>query len=102
MLGILHIPSTRTLIGQVYNHLDNGIDEITSAELLLLFSIFAGASVVYSPHHLGKMPAPHEGVQGDFAAYCRIAMALLGTAKPNSACTASLEGIVIMIDTRPC
>lgn len=88
-LGILHVPSTRDLMERAYQRLEQGFQAPTSAELLLLFSIFAGASVICSPHPLGKMPGPaNESIEGDFAAYCRVAMALLDSTRPMPACTA--------------
>lgn len=75
-IGVLHIPSGRTRMENVYSCLLEG-EEPPAADLMLLFSIFAGASLVWTPQLLDKIHATREEARSAFLAYARTAMCVL-------------------------
>ncbi|CAG8032551.1 unnamed protein product [Penicillium olsonii] len=75
-LGLLHIPSTRSLIEQTYQDmLDN--KQPTATTLMLLFSIFSGAALVWSSSLLEELSVTQAEARSAFHAYSQEALFIL-------------------------
>ncbi|KAJ5390243.1 uncharacterized protein N7496_001311 [Penicillium cataractarum] len=74
--GVLHIPSTKELLQTTYDGLLED-EEPSAANLMLLFSIFAGASLVWTPRLLGTLQSTREEAKAAFKTYSRFAMEIL-------------------------
>jgi hypothetical protein len=94
--GVLHIPSTNILMERTYEGLLEG--EAPSAEnLMLLFSIFAGAALVWTPQLLVKLQSTREEAKAAFKAYARLALDILDhPSRLIQASTTSLVAIATM------
>ncbi|KAJ5684179.1 uncharacterized protein N7477_000524 [Penicillium maclennaniae] len=75
-LGVLHIPSTRILMERTYQCLLEG-EEPPPADLMLVFAVFAGAALVWTPQLLEKLNATQWEAKSAFMAYARLALAIL-------------------------
>ncbi|KAI0130229.1 hypothetical protein BJ170DRAFT_307161 [Xylariales sp. AK1849] len=91
--GVLHVPSTRKFLDQTYRGMLGGQDA-DSANLLLLFSIFAGAALFWTSELLEKLGADPAAAQVAFVTYSRLAISLSETAAPS---TTALAGIITLI-----
>jgi len=74
--GVLHIPSTKALMERNYEGLLEG-EEPSAANLMLLFSIFAGAALVWTPQLLDRLQSTREEAKAAFMAYARLALDIL-------------------------
>ncbi|KAJ5916421.1 hypothetical protein N7504_000436 [Penicillium tannophilum] len=74
--GVLHIPSSRVMMEKVYECIVEG-EVPPAADLMLLFSIFAGSSLIWTPSLLEKLNATSEGARAALIAYSRFALAIL-------------------------
>jgi hypothetical protein len=74
--GVLHIPSTKALMETAYEGLLEG-EEPSAANLMLLFSIFAGAALVWTPQLLERLQSTREEAKAAFMAYARLALDIL-------------------------
>ncbi|KAJ5137357.1 hypothetical protein N7526_003590 [Penicillium atrosanguineum] len=74
--GVLHIPSTRILMDRTYQCFLEG-EEPPAADLMLLFAVFAGAALVWTPQLLEKLNATQWEAKSAFMAYARLALAIL-------------------------
>ncbi|KAJ5155748.1 hypothetical protein N7492_008551 [Penicillium capsulatum] len=90
-IGVLHIPSGRALMENNYQCFLEG-EEPSAADLMLLFSIFAGAALLWSPQLLAKLNATREEARSAFLAYIRTAMCLLD--HPHGLIQASTTALV--------
>ncbi|KAJ5579515.1 uncharacterized protein N7459_005500 [Penicillium hispanicum] len=75
-VGVLHVPSTRDLVEKIYQSLLEGEDP-SWADLMLLFSIFAGAALAWTPGLLEILNATREEAMAAFKAYTHYAYAIL-------------------------
>ncbi|PYI00946.1 hypothetical protein BO78DRAFT_380068 [Aspergillus sclerotiicarbonarius CBS 121057] len=91
--GVLHIPSTRTLIDETYQKMLEG-EEPNPTVMMLLFSIFAGAALVATPELLQMLNATQAEAKAAFTTYTRLAIAIIDNPiQPVSPSTAALEAI---------
>lgn len=74
--GVLHIPSTKALLEKTYDSLLE-VEEPSAANLMLLFSIFAGAALVWTPRLLERLQSTREEAKAAFKAYARLALDIL-------------------------
>ncbi|KAJ5648320.1 hypothetical protein N7490_004692 [Penicillium lividum] len=74
--GVLHIPSSRIMMEKVYECIVEG-EVPQAADLMLLFSIFAGAALAWTTTLLEKLNATSEGAQAALTAYSRLAFVIL-------------------------
>jgi hypothetical protein len=74
--GILHIPSTRSIMEQTYQGMLDG-EQPTPTNLMLLFSIFSGAALVWSPYILGQLNATQDEARAAFNTYSLLATSIL-------------------------
>lgn len=74
--GVLHIPSTRVLMERTYQGFLEG-EEPPAAVLMLIFAVFAGAALVWTPQLLKKLNATQWEAKSAFMAYARLALAIL-------------------------
>ncbi|KAJ5773410.1 hypothetical protein N7457_008306 [Penicillium paradoxum] len=75
-LGVLHVPSTRKLMEESYQGMLNG-EQPTPTNLMLLFSIFSGAALVWSPQLLEKLNATQTNANASFEIYSQLALSIL-------------------------
>ncbi|CAG8923433.1 unnamed protein product [Penicillium salamii] len=75
-LGLLHIPSTRSSMEQTYQDLLDG-KQPTPTTLMLLFSIFSGAALVWSASLLENLNATQVETRAAFHAYSQGALVIL-------------------------
>ncbi|KAJ5609070.1 hypothetical protein N7528_009637 [Penicillium herquei] len=75
-IGVLHIPSTRRMIEKIYEGILDG-QQPPAADLMLTFSIFAGAVLGWTPVLLGKLSSTSEEAQSALISYSRLALAIL-------------------------
>jgi hypothetical protein len=93
--GVLHIPSIRILVEQTYQGLLEG-NELNSANLALLFSIFSAVSLTWTPELLNKVRATPAIAQAAFANYTDLAISLSENVPPS---TVALEAISLLVHT---
>lgn len=74
--GVLHIPSTKRLMETTYEGLLEG-EEPSPAIIMLLFSIFAGAALVWTPRLLERLQSTREEAKAAFMRYTRLALDVL-------------------------
>jgi hypothetical protein len=91
--GVLHIPSTREMLERTYQGMLDG-DEPSPAVLLLLFSIFAGVSMIWTQELLDKLGATPATAPIAFATYRSLAISLSESVPPS---TVALAGISTLI-----
>ncbi|CAG8246999.1 unnamed protein product [Penicillium salamii] len=75
-LGLLHIPSTRSSMEQTYQDLLDS-KHPTPTTLMLLFSIFSGAALVWSASLLENLNATQAETRAAFHAYSQGALVIL-------------------------
>lgn len=92
-LGVLHIPSTRDLMEQTYRDIFEG-KEPNLTSLLLLFSILAGAALVWTPQLLETLSATQAEAEAACTAYTTLATSILDNAhRPIAPSTNALAAI---------
>jgi hypothetical protein len=92
-IGIHHIPSTRALMEQTYQTMVDG-QEPSPTSLLLLFSIFAGAALSWTPEFLKKINSTEPETKAAFTAYTRLALSILDDEqRPVPPSTVAMEAI---------
>ncbi|KAL4905495.1 hypothetical protein BDW74DRAFT_185040 [Aspergillus multicolor] len=74
--GVLHLPSTRSLVDQVYQVVLNG-EEPDLAGLALVYAIFAGAALAWTADFLETLHASREEAKTAFSTYSRLALLIL-------------------------
>ena len=74
--AVLHIPSTRTLIHDMYQTIAEG-GNVDSPGLALLFTIFAGAALAWTTEMLDTLHATHQEAKTAFSTYSTIALHIL-------------------------
>jgi hypothetical protein len=74
--GILHIPSTRSIMEKTYQGMLDG-EQPTPTNLMLLFSIFSGAALVWSPYLLRQLNATQDEARAAFNTYSLLATSIL-------------------------
>lgn len=74
--GVLHIPSTKQLMETTYEGLLEG-EEPLPANIMFLFSIFAGAALVWTPKLLERLQSTREEAKAAFMNYTRLAFDIL-------------------------
>ncbi|PYH95412.1 hypothetical protein BO71DRAFT_449365 [Aspergillus ellipticus CBS 707.79] len=77
--GVLHIPTIRALINESYQTMLEG-GEPTPAVMMLLLSIFAGASLVATRELLQTLNATQTEANSAFRTYTRLAIAIVDNA----------------------
>ncbi|KAF4944822.1 hypothetical protein FGADI_12417 [Fusarium gaditjirri] len=75
--GVLHVPSTRTLIRRAYSTMDIEHEAPMTDELLMLFSIFAGAALAWTDELLHKLEAKKENAVSAFDCYFHSALSII-------------------------
>lgn len=75
-LALFHIPSTRSLMEQTYQDMLDGRQPIPST-LMLLFSIFAGGALFWSPYLLENLNATPAEARAAFQIYSQVALSIL-------------------------
>ncbi|CEJ56295.1 hypothetical protein PMG11_02506 [Penicillium brasilianum] len=94
--GVLHVPSTKELLEKAYNDLLEG-EEPSAANLMLLFSIFAGAALIWTPRLLETLQSTREESKAAFKTYARLALDILEHPRLLvQASTTALVAIAIM------
>jgi hypothetical protein len=94
VLGVLHIPSTRNLLEETYRSIQQG-DGPNLANLLLLYGIFAGAVLAWTPELLEKLNLNKAGAKIAFQEYTEIAMSITDKPQQNlSPSVIALEGLI--------
>ncbi|KAL4972931.1 hypothetical protein BDW66DRAFT_154277 [Aspergillus desertorum] len=74
--GVLHIPSTRALMQQIYQNLLDG-DEPNIAGLALVYAIFAGAALAWTTELLEALHATQDEAKIAFSTYSHLALSIL-------------------------
>ncbi|KAL2862431.1 Zn(II)2Cys6 transcription factor [Aspergillus lucknowensis] len=94
-IGVLHIPSTRNLLEQTYlNVLDDTAPDPTT--LLLLFSIFAGSALVFSPQLLQQLAATPDQADAAFKSYMQISQSVMEDSQQVPPSTTALAAMTIL------
>lgn len=75
--GVLHIPSTRSMMEETYRNASDGDTEVCVANILMLFSIFAGAALSWTPQFLRNLGAVQKDAKAAFKAYTHLAISIL-------------------------
>ncbi|KAJ5340479.1 hypothetical protein N7541_009603 [Penicillium brevicompactum] len=75
-LGLLHIPSTRLLMEQTYQEMLDG-RQPSPTTLMLLFSVFSGAALVWSTSLLKRLSATQTEARSALHAYSQTALFIL-------------------------
>lgn len=90
--GVLHIPSARDLVEQAYESmLARGEPDV--AQLLLLFSIFAGSAFAWNAQLLEKLSTTQAEAQAAFKAYTHLATSILDSYHSLPSSTTALAAI---------
>ncbi|KAJ5988397.1 hypothetical protein N7481_003607 [Penicillium waksmanii] len=88
--GVLHVPSTRTILEESYHRLRLG-KTLEAGTLLLLLSIISSAAFIWTPDLLKKLYITPSEAKDLHVAYSHLALGLLDYDLPPS--TAALAGI---------
>ncbi|KAG5939472.1 hypothetical protein E4U53_007794 [Claviceps sorghi] len=96
--GLLHMPSCRDTLEQTYQTLGQKESLPSTESLLLLFSIFAGASFMWSPGLLAQLGSTRaEEARAALASYTRLAMSIIDSnerpLKPSSLALAAMTSL---------
>ncbi|KAL4804721.1 hypothetical protein BDV18DRAFT_161811 [Aspergillus unguis] len=87
--GVLHIPTTRALIQQIYlSH-----SEIDLASVALVYSLFAGAALKWTMGLLQTLHATQEDAKTASSTYIRMALAIIDQRDSIPASTTMLQAI---------
>ncbi|KAL4778545.1 hypothetical protein BJX76DRAFT_132329 [Aspergillus varians] len=94
-IGILHIPSTQSLIEQAYQTLNAGSapDRATS---MLLFGVFAGSALSATPSLLQALNATHPQATAAYKAYLRISLSMIDSPQPLPPSTTALVAMALL------
>ncbi|KAL4998930.1 hypothetical protein BDV10DRAFT_184826 [Aspergillus recurvatus] len=91
--GVLHIPSTRALMQQIYQNLLDG-DEPNIAGLALVYAIFAGAALAWTTELLEALHATQDEAKTAFSTYSHLALSILDDRQQAvSSSTVTLQAI---------
>lgn len=74
--GVLHIPTARDIMENTYRCLLEG-EEPNASALLLVFGIFAGSALIWTPQLLQKLATTKSESKAAFMAYARTALAII-------------------------
>lgn len=74
--GVLHIPTARLLMERTYQCMPEG-EEPQASDLMLLFGIFAGSALNWSPRLLEKLTMTRAGMKAALMTYIRTALGIL-------------------------
>lgn len=74
--GVLHIPSSREIMENIYSGILDGKPP-PAADLMLVFAIFAGAALGWTPALLNKINATREEARAALIAYSQLTIAIL-------------------------
>jgi hypothetical protein len=94
VLGVLHIPSTRNLLEETYRSIqqENGPGP---ANILLLYGIFAGAVLAWTPGLLGSLKLTKADAKIAFKKYTEMALSIINNPHQTmSPSLIALEGII--------
>ncbi|KAJ1714022.1 hypothetical protein NYO67_3817 [Aspergillus flavus] len=95
MFGVLHFPSTRELVEKTYQTMLEG-QEIGTARLLLLLSVFAGSMLAWTPQLLEKLNATPTEAQAAFKVYTRLAISIVDHPHPMEPSTTALAAMATL------
>ncbi|KAL5357893.1 hypothetical protein BJX96DRAFT_163378 [Aspergillus floccosus] len=94
--GVLHVPSTRALLEQIYQSILDS-EELNPAGLALLFSIFAGAALAWTPQLLDTLHSNNEEAKASLNAYVHTVLLIVDTKLQNSSpSTLALQAITTL------
>ena len=95
--GVHHIPSTRKMMEQTYQIILDGKKPLMQ-NLLLLFTIFASASLGWTPYLLQKLESSQAEVEATATTYTYLAFSILDdTHQPLAPSTAALEAMCSLV-----
>ncbi|CAM1503205.1 Fc.00g079810.m01.CDS01 [Cosmosporella sp. VM-42] len=95
--GVFYNPSTQNLLDQTYQKLLQG-EQPDRSTLLLLFCIFAGASLVATPQFLQRIGATREECRTAFETYSRLALSIVeNTTQSIPPSTVAFQGIISLL-----
>ncbi|KAJ5468226.1 hypothetical protein N7475_005978 [Penicillium sp. IBT 31633x] len=101
--GILHIPSTRSLMEESYQGMLNG-EQPSPTNLMLLFSIFSGAALVWSPQLLQTLNATQAEARAAFDKYSQLALSILEhplqPVQPSTAAIIAIDTLAHLLTNR--
>lgn len=72
----MHIPTARTLMERTYQCMLEG-EEPRACDLMLVFGIFAGSALVWTPQLLERLATTKSGAKAAFVAYAGTAIAIM-------------------------
>ncbi|KAL4897040.1 hypothetical protein BDV59DRAFT_169655 [Aspergillus ambiguus] len=75
---VLHVPSTRALLEQIYHAILEG-EELSPAGLVLLFSIFAGAALAWTPSLLDSLNVSETENKVTLNTYIQLVLSIVDT-----------------------
>ncbi|KAE8384763.1 hypothetical protein BDV23DRAFT_176799 [Aspergillus alliaceus] len=90
--GVLHLPSTRELMDQTYQCI-LAAREPEISRLLLLFGIFAGSMLSWTPQLLDKLHATPAEANAAFKAYASLAVSIVDHPRPMEPSTTALAAM---------
>lgn len=91
--GVLHVPSTRALLQQIYQNLLDG-EEPDLAGLALIYSIFTGAALAWANEVLDAINATEEDAKVAVTTYSQVALAILDNRRrPVPPSTVALQAL---------
>ncbi|KAL2823802.1 hypothetical protein BDW59DRAFT_148362 [Aspergillus cavernicola] len=94
-IGILHIPSTRHLMEQMYQGMLDG-QAPDAATLLLFFGIFAGSALSTTPGLLQKLNSTQAQATAASKAYMCLSLSIIEDPQQLPASTLALAGMTVM------
>lgn len=97
MLCVLHIPSTRILVLNCYTVLTESRGRPKLEDLLLLFTIFAGAAMAWTERLLVQMQTTKDDIPSTFEKYFNLAMSIVDdsqTALPQN--TTAIAAVAVL------
>lgn len=94
--GVLHVPSTRALLEQIYQSILDS-EELSPAGLALLFSIFAGAALAWTPQLLDTLHSSKDEAKASLNAYVHVVLLIVDTKlQDTSPSTLALQAITTL------
>ena len=94
---VLHLPSTYAMMEDTYQNIVEGSQELSMAKLLMLFTVFAGAAITWTPQLLKKLHSTQEEAKAAFMSYTRLAMSILDNVyRPLTPSTTALAAIATL------
>ncbi|KAF9884404.1 hypothetical protein FE257_001804 [Aspergillus nanangensis] len=94
--GVLHIPSTKTLMEDMYEKRMGG-GEPTPAELALIFTIFAGAATAWTPSLLETLQTSQQKAKQACTTYSNVALLILDNNHNADTSTTKLQAITTLV-----